>query len=95
MKKIRLSLDALDVVSFATSGERNEPRGTVHGRDNPWEPMSRDYTINPNDCMYFTLGQVSCYQGQCGTNEYATCAEAGPSVGPSCDYICQDPTYGC
>lgn len=91
MKKIRLDLDTLDVDSFATSGEPDAPRGTVHGHD----PFSRDYTINPNDCMYFTLGQVSCYQGQCMSNEYYTCGEAGPSVGPSCDYICQDQTYGC
>lgn len=90
MKKFRLDLDTLDVVSFATDGEPEKPRGTVHGHD----PFSRDYTMHYNDCIYFTLGQASCY-GECTTNEYYTCAEAGPTVGPSCDYVCQEPSVGC
>jgi hypothetical protein len=45
MKKIRLDLDTLDVVSFATAGGPNAPRGTIHG----------------NSSTYFTMGQVSCY----------------------------------
>ncbi len=93
MEKIRLDLNTLDVVSFATDGEPETPRGTVHGHSE--NTQDRDYTMHYNDCIYFTVGQVSCYQGQCGTVEYHTCAEAGPSVGPSCDYICQDPSYGC
>jgi hypothetical protein len=80
MKKIRLDLDALDVVSFATDSEPDAPRGTIHGHN----------TMTP----YFTLGQPSCYGG-CATDEYHTCWEAGPSVGPSCDYICQEPSVGC
>jgi hypothetical protein len=81
MKKIRLELDTLDVVSFATSGEPDVPRGTVQGRD----------SMN----SFFTLGfHDSCY-GMCLTNEYDTCHEAGPSVGPSCDYYCQGPSIGC
>jgi hypothetical protein len=78
MKKIRLDLDSLDVVTFATDGGPDAPRGTIHGNQN----------------TYFTIGQDSCYGG-CMTHEYHTCMEAGPSVGPSCDYICTAQTVGC
>lgn len=80
MQKLRLDLDALDVDSFATDGGRQTPRGTVHGQDSTGS--------------WFTVGQVSCY-GDCMTREYDTCHEAGPSVGPSCDYICTEPSVGC
>ena len=86
MKKLSLDLESLDVVSFATDGEGAAPRGTVHGQQGglTWEPNS-----------FFTLGyHDSCY-GACMTNEYNTCWEAGPTVGPSCDYFCQGPSIGC
>jgi len=82
MKKLRLELEALDVVSFATGGEREVPQGTVHGQSD--RPLT-----NP----FFTLdGHNSCY-GMCGTGEYDTCGE--PSVGPSCDAFCTAPSVGC
>lgn len=80
MKKIRLDLEALDVVSFATDGEPDAPRGTIHGRDSYY-----GYTHG---------GFLSC-QGLCNTHEYQTCHEAGPSVGPSCDWDCAAASVGC
>lgn len=80
MKKIRLDLEALDVVSFTTDDEPGAPRGTVRAH------------VPPDS--YFTLGGASCY-GDCMTIEYATCQEAGPTVGPSCDYYCLAWTAGC
>jgi hypothetical protein len=77
MKKIRLDLEALDVVSFTTDGDPDAPRGTVRGQDS--------YTYG---------GYLSC-QGLCNTNEYDTCREAGPSVGPSCDWDCAAASVGC
>lgn len=83
MKKIRLDLDALDVVSFETNGEAEGSRGTVHGQ------ATREGGTNP----YFTLDHHdSCY-GMCQTYEYNTCGE--PSVGPSCEYFCLAQTVGC
>jgi hypothetical protein len=79
MKKIRLSLEALDVVSFATDAE-TDARGTVHARDELTDPY------------YFT--GASCY-GDCQTNEYHTCREAGPTVGPSCELMCGAGSVGC
>ena len=80
MKKLRLELEALDVVSFATDDEQGVPRGTVHGQ---------------NQNSFFTLGgHDSCY-GMCMTYEYDTCHFAGPSVGTSCDYYCTAPSIGC
>lgn len=85
MKKIRLDLDSLDVLSFATEEKGNELRGTVH---------ARVYT-RMGDCETFTLGwHDSCY-GMCNTHEYHTCAVAGPTVGPSCDYYCTALSVGC
>jgi len=84
MKKLRLELDSLDVVSFPTDGEHEIPRGTVQGQG------TRDQTNS-----FFTLGgHDSCY-GMCMTHEYDTCHEAGPSVGTSCDYFCTAPSIGC
>jgi len=84
MKKLRLELEALDVVSFATDGEHELPRGTVHGRESMY-PTSGYFTLDGND---------SCY-GMCRTVEYHTCWESQPSVGPSCDYLCTAPSVGC
>lgn len=80
MKKIRLDLEALDVVSFTTDDESGAARGTVRAH-NTTEP-------------FFTLGgQASC-NGGCFTHEYPTCYEGCPS-GVSCDYLCPEPTIGC
>jgi len=84
MKKIRLDLDSLDVLSFTTREEPDRTRGTVHGR----------VRTQMTDCSAWTLGwDDSCY-GMCQTLEYPTCAESQPSVGPSCDYYCA-PSVGC
>lgn len=83
MRKLRLELDELDVASFALVGEDAEARGTVRGEEQITTASS-----------YFTLGQVSCY-GECMTQEYQTCWDAGPSVGPSCDHLCTAPSVGC
>ncbi len=89
MKKLRLELEALDVVSFATNGEHGVPRGTVHG-----QVVVSGYESYEAACG-FTLGwHDSCY-GVCRTNEYWTCQQAGPTVGPSCDYHCTAPSVGC
>jgi hypothetical protein len=83
MKKLRLDLDDLDVVSFATRDEQAAVKGTIHGQDQ----------IQTNS--FFTLGgHDSCY-GMCNTMEYDTCHEAGPTVGTSCDYFCTAPSIGC
>lgn len=87
MRKLHLDLDALDVTSFAARGDGADASGTVHGAD------QRDLGYHPTS-SYFTLGHQSCY-GDCMTNEYDTCWEAGPSVGPSCDYFCLAQTVGC
>jgi hypothetical protein len=85
MKKIRLDLDSLEVLSFATEEESDRARGTVHAR----------VETQMTDCSAFTLGwNDSCY-GMCHTHEYYTCAETQPSVGPSCDYYCTAPSVGC
>lgn len=86
MSKLHLELDALDVVSFAAAGDDTGARGTVHGAEY--------FTGNCPTGSYFTLGHVSCY-GECMTREYDTCYEAGPTVGPSCDYLCLGDTIGC
>jgi len=84
MKKLRLELEALDVVSFATDGEHAVPRGTVQGQG---------ITETDQTGSFFTLGgHDSCY-GMCNTNEYGTCGE--PSVGPSCEAFCTAPSVGC
>jgi hypothetical protein len=80
MRKLRLDLEAIDVVSFPTDDQPDALRGTVHGRDSTGS--------------HFTVGHVSCY-GECMTEEYHTCREAGPSVGPSCDYVCTALSVGC
>lgn len=84
MKKLRLELEALDVVSFATDDERGVPRGTVHGQNRTKQTDS-----------FFTLGEHNSCYGGCGTMEYDTCQEAGPTVGPSCYYYCAGPSIGC
>ena len=85
MKKIRLNLDSLDVLSFATEEEPDRKRGTVHAH----------IQTQMSDCSTFTLGwHDSCY-GTCHTYEYRTCADSQPSVGPSCDYYCTAPSVGC
>jgi len=81
MKKIRLNLEALDVVSFETGAEPGAQRGTVHGH-------GQGFTVP----YYFT--GVSCY-GECGTNEYDTCWEDGPTKGPSCEELCGAASVGC
>lgn len=54
MEKVRLSLDDLEVQSFATAGPAGEPRGTVRGHDSaPTEPV--------NCC--------DCHSGACGGSE--------------------------
>ena len=86
MKKLSLDLESLDVVSFATDDEQAALRGTVHGREtNAFCLPANPFTIGYHD---------SCY-GFCATDEYYTCHEAGPSVGPSCDYFCTEATVGC
>jgi hypothetical protein len=78
MKKIRLDLDSLDVLSFDTEEEPDRTRGTVHARVRTYMP----------DCSLWTLGWDDSCNGACNTNEYPMCAETQPSVGPSCDYYC-------
>ncbi len=82
MKKIRLNLEELNVVSFATGAEP-DARGSVHGR----------VVVGGGTEPYVFTGP-SCY-GDCLTNEYDTCREAGPSVGPSCEEMCGAWTVGC
>lgn len=89
MKKLRLELEALEVVSFATEREHEVPQGTVHGQG------KTDTQQTEQTSSFFTLGgHDSCY-GMCMTYEYDTCQEAGPTVGTSCDYYCTAPTIGC
>ncbi|HEX5870081.1 MAG TPA: hypothetical protein VFY65_06690 [Longimicrobium sp.] len=75
MKKIRLDLDALDVVSFRTTGADAEARGTVHGHRPPYteglECDSIDFCTNldcgtaVSECGGCT-GPTGC--GTCATN---------------------------
>jgi hypothetical protein len=84
MKKIRLHLETLDVVSFSTDDKQEPLRGTVQGQSGLTETDT-----NP----YFTLnGHNSCY-GMCNTGEYHTCGE--PTVGPSCYNYCTAQSVGC
>lgn len=59
-KKIKLSLDSLQVESFSTNGAA-APRGTVEGH------MSYDATCGETWC-----GEFSC-AGTCGETEYGDC----------------------
>jgi hypothetical protein len=79
MKKIRLDLEALDVVSFVTDEEPRAQRGTVRGRGT--EPY------------YFT--GPSCYGECVATNEYYTCNGDGSTQGPSCEEMCGAASVGC
>ena len=82
MKKIRLDLDSLDVVSFTTAGA-GEPRGTVRGHlPLPYANVAADY-------KYEITEWPSCL-ADCAyqTNEYDSCEAGGPSCGASCDWVC-------
>lgn len=79
MKKLRLDPETLEISTFAAEEDGMAERGTVQGNQTS---------------TYFTWGQVSCY-GDCQTQEYETCWEAGPSRGPSCDYVCTGQSIGC
>jgi hypothetical protein len=79
MKKIRLDLEALDVVSFETDAKPGAQRGTVRGR-------------SVGEPYYFT--GYSCY-GDCATWEYDTCRVDGPTQGPSCEEMCGAGSVGC
>lgn len=96
MRKIRLDLDALDVVSFVTDTAA-EPRGTVQGQ-------ARAAGTGPVDSCGGTCYDTSC-DNACLCDPAALAAAAGPepfqpaqhgsieggaSCGASCYWICRD-----
>lgn len=82
MEKVRLSLDELQVQSFATTGSRMEQRGTVHANDSvPTDPVNCP-TLDPAwdtcwescwgscwSCNQSCDGSCDCWSGACGGSE--------------------------
>ncbi len=69
MKKIRLDLEALEIVSFPTSEDDDAERGTVHGRATQYDPDS---------CPGVTCGYATCASGCSETDGVRICKSCGP-----------------
>ena len=70
MKKLKLALESLEVVSFeAVSSERLE-RGTVLGRESIL-PADTEFCPESQECDH-TLA-ISCVPDGCMSHEYVTC----------------------
>jgi hypothetical protein len=90
MRKIRLDVDDLQVVSFATQGVEKE-RGTVRGHVQTEWNTCQGGTCDPgNTCWdscdgvcgtYFCVSQGSCWNASCIQSCLQTCAPCYPTPG--------------
>lgn len=89
MKKLRLSLDALNVESFEMLNDGGPLRGTVpaNAATTPDVCVTQpDYCLSDNYSECRSCIQGTCYQSCGGTCGAVTCAAscAGPTCPPEC-----------
>ncbi|HEX6372208.1 MAG TPA: hypothetical protein VF006_25040 [Longimicrobium sp.] len=80
MEKVRLSLDELQVQSFATTGAAGDRRGTVRANDSTgpvdcptadplWDTCWESCWGSCGSCHQSCEGSCDCYSGACGGSE--------------------------
>jgi len=80
MKKIRLDVEELEVISFGTEAAPS-PRGTVEARSRT--------VLGDTQCDYSRDHNQSC-RDECivFSWEYPNCDQSGDTCGASCDWAC-------
>ncbi|HEU4883044.1 MAG TPA: hypothetical protein VFT45_12380 [Longimicrobium sp.] len=90
MRKLTLTLEALDVQSFPTTEAGGNGRGTVRGRETGATCPDADSCWNSCECSYqdtCNQPQITCYQSCLGS--CASCpVSCNPAQCPSADGRC-------
>jgi hypothetical protein len=83
MKKTRLTLDSLEVQSFATTSDSSTPRGTVHGHDAP-----TDQVECPTADVNWATCAASCGCGGGNTDDCTVICESDACSAQDCSFTC-------